>query len=308
MRRVRVAADDASVLTRDLVRAVLASLMDFLGLAAILASMAAARPRTRELVERADRDAVAQLARVDPEFEAAFQHYQREYAMRVRRYDVADLTFAETPELTLATLRDQLRRGYDGKGQAAVLAARRSAVLAEARSRLAELDEADRQRFERVLMRAEAAHPVHEENEFFTVSVPLALARQALVEVGRRLASRNVIGHQEDVFFLERDEALGGLVRGGDLRTLVASRKGERVWVLAHPGPATYGQTPGRPPLEVLPADARRAMGAMLWVVELMFAAGRSSQRQSPDGIVGHRRFAGPLHRHSAGRGWRARV
>jgi pyruvate,water dikinase len=256
-----------------------------LGLAE-LSRLAATRPRVRELIERADREAVSLLSREDPELEAAFRHYQREYATRVRRYEVADPTLAETPELTLATLRDQLRRGYDGRGLAASLAARRSTVLAEARELLATGQEADRARFERALQRAEAAHPVHEENEFFTISVPLALARYALLELGRRLASRGVVADPEDVFFLEQDEALAAFANGGDERELVARRKGERAWILAHPGPASYGQEPDQPPLSVLPAESRTTMGAMLWTVDLMFAAARSAQRQSPDAVT----------------------
>jgi phosphohistidine swiveling domain-containing protein len=248
-----------------------------------LSRLAATRPKVRDLVDRADREAVSLLSRDDPEFEAAFRQYQREYAMRARRYEVADPTLAETPELTLATLRDQLRRGYDGSGQATALAARRSWVLAEARELLATTDEADRARFERALERAEEAHPVREENEFFTLSVPLALARYTLLEVGRRLASRGILADPEDVFFLERDEALTALANGGELRELVARRKGERAWVLAHPGPATYGQQPDQPPLSVLPPEARTAMEVALWNVDLIFAAARSGQRQSPD-------------------------
>jgi phosphohistidine swiveling domain-containing protein len=246
-----------------------------------LSRLAATRPRVRELVDRADREAVSLLPREDPEFEAAFRQYQHEFATRARRYEVADPTLAETPELTLATLRDQLRRGYDGRSQAAALAARRSAVLAEARGLHATRDEADRARFERALERAEVAHPVHEENEFFTLSVPLALARYVVLETGRRLASRGVITDPEDVFFLEIDEALAAFANGSDQHELVARRKGERAWVVAHPGPATYGQQPALPPLRVLPAESRIGLEAMLWAVDRIFAAARSSQRQS---------------------------
>jgi pyruvate,water dikinase len=248
-----------------------------------LSSLAATRPRVRKLVERADREAVSLLAREDPEFGAAFRQYQREYATRARRYEVAEPTLAETPELTLATLRDQLQRGYDGAALAATLAARRAAVLAEARELLATREEADRARLERALARAVAAHPVHEENEFFTLSVPLALARYALLEFGRRLARRGAIAARDDIFFLELDEALAAFASGGDQRALVLRRKGERAWALAHPGPASYGKEPNQPPLKVLPPQARNAMEVALWNVELMFAAARSAQRQSPE-------------------------
>lgn len=251
-----------------------------------LASVAAAQPSVRALVYRADREAVSLLSRTDPGFEVAFRRYQREYATRVRRYEVAEPTLAETPELTLATLRDHLSRGYDGKGQARALTERRSAVLAEARNLLLAHNHAVQQRFERALARAQAAHPVHEENEFFTISVPLALARYALLEVGRRLASRGVIAQKDDVFFLAHEEALAALTRGGDLRRLVTGRRDERAAVLARPGPASYGRQPAQLPPEVLPPESRRVMGAMLWVVDHMFAAGRSGQRQSTDGLA----------------------
>jgi rifampicin phosphotransferase len=248
-----------------------------------LSKLAATRPKVRELVERADREAVSLLPRVDHEFEAAFHIYQREYATRARRYEVADPTLAETPELTLATLRDQLGLGYDGRAQAAALAARRSALLVEARNLLARRTEADRARFELALEHAEAAHPVREENEFFTLSVPLALARYTLLEFGQRLVSRGILADVADVFLLQPEEVGTAFVTGGDLRDLAKRRKGERAWVLAHPGPETYGQQPLPPPLNVLPTESRTGVETMLWTVDRVFAAARSGHRQSPD-------------------------
>ncbi|CAN5781641.1 PEP/pyruvate-binding domain-containing protein [soil metagenome] len=241
------------------------------------------RPGVHDLVERADREAVQRLPEVDPEFATAFELYQRRYGLRARRYDVADPTLAETPELTLATLRDQLRRGYDPKAEAEALAARRATALAEARDRLADMPEAEGERFERERARAELAHRVHEENEFFTISLPLGLARLALLELGSRLAARGGIAEADDVFFLEQAEMVGAYLGSGDQRGLVARRRGERAWVLAHPGPPSYGDRPAQPPVGVLPAEARYATTAMLWVVEMMFAAGLSAQRQSAD-------------------------
>jgi phosphohistidine swiveling domain-containing protein len=246
-----------------------------------LANMLADRPAVRALVERADREATARIADEDPEFAAALEVYQRQFGTRALRYEVAAATLAERPEITIATLRDQLRRAYDPSSHVDALAARRADMVAEARARLAGRPE-QRARFERALQRAQAAHPVHEENEFYTLSVPLALARYALLEFGRRLRSRDVISEREDVFFLEIDELLTAFAKGGDKRALVARRKGQRAWALAHPGRATYGKHPGGPPpLHALPRESRTVMEAVLWVVDRIFATERSAQRQS---------------------------
>jgi pyruvate,water dikinase len=252
-----------------------------LGLAE-LSHIATARPAVRALVERAHREAATQISREDPEFAKAFEQYQRTFGARALRYEVAGPSLAEMPELTLATVRDQLRRGYAPSAHFDAHAARRTESVAQARALLAGRPEVERARFERALGRAQAAHPVHEENEFYTMSVPLALARYALLEFGRRLASRDVIAERDDVFFLEIDEVLAAFGAGGDQRVLVARRKGERAWTLAHPGPATYGRNPGGPPpLHVLPRESRVVMEALLWAVERAFAAERSAQRQS---------------------------
>jgi pyruvate,water dikinase len=244
--------------------------------------MAVGRPAVRALIERADRAAAGQLRAADPEFAAAFDEYQREFGVRGLRYEVAEATLAESPEITLATLRDQLRRGYQPSGHVDALAARRAAAAAEARAGLAGRSQAERRRFDRALARAQQAHPVHEENEFYTISAPIALVRYALLELGRRLADRGAIAARDDVFFLEIEEALDALTQGGDRRELVARRKGERAWVLAHPGPASYGTNPGPPPpLHVLPQGLRTAMEAVLWAVDRGFAAERSAQRHA---------------------------
>jgi len=68
---------------------------------------------------------------------------------------------------------------------------------------------------------------VREDNEFYTLSAPIGLARYAALELGRALVKR---------------------------------RKGERAWVLAHPGPATYGKDQGPPPWITLDASLTSCM------------------------------------------------
>jgi phosphohistidine swiveling domain-containing protein len=99
-----------------------------------------------------------------------------------------------------------------------------------ARSALAARPAAERDRFEGALARAERVYPVREGNGFFTVSVPVALLRYAVFEIGARLATRGLVSRRDDVFFLELGDARAALAGAGDRRSLVARRKGERAW------------------------------------------------------------------------------
>jgi pyruvate,water dikinase len=102
-----------------------------------LARLAAGRPTVRELLERVDSGTPARLAEADPEVAAAFAAYQREYSCRALRYEIAEKSIAETPELTLRPLADQIARGYDPGGQTSALSARRAAAAERARAGLA---------------------------------------------------------------------------------------------------------------------------------------------------------------------------
>ena len=126
---------------------------------------------------------------------------------------------------------------------------------------------------------------MREDNEFYTVSAPLALLRYAVLELGRRLAERGQIARRDDVFFLELAEARQALREGEDRHALVARRKAERAWVEAHPGPASYGKDPGPPrSFAALPAEARLAMEALLWTVDRINAPAQSQHPQTAEG------------------------
>jgi rifampicin phosphotransferase len=252
-----------------------------------LAGMAARRPAVGRLLGEVDGGTAGRLAKTDPEFAEAFAAYQREFACRALRYEIADPSIAETPELTLRLLAAQLARGYDPAAEAAELAQRRATAVGRARAALAGQPPADRERFERALARAERAYPVREDNEFFTVSAPLALLRYRLLEIGRRLAARGQLDRRDDVFFLTLEEARAALRDGAARRALAARRKGERAFVEQHPGPASYGKHPGPPPLlDALPAEARFTMTALLWYIDRIFEAAPSSHAQQADGRV----------------------
>jgi len=229
-----------------------------------LADVAAlAGPPVRALLAQ---DAPAdEVLATDPEFAAAVAAYLEEFGCRALTYEIADPSLEERPDLVLGLVRDQLDIGFDPRTDED-LARPREAAANTARENLGEVELL---RFERALQRALAAYPVREDNEFFTVSGPLGLLRRAALELGRRLAERGQIAAVEDIFFLRADEARTVLADGTDARHLVARRKGEDAWVLAHPGPASYGRDPGPPPpLRGLPDEARLANEAFLWTIE----------------------------------------
>ncbi|MGY1679307.1 PEP/pyruvate-binding domain-containing protein [Geodermatophilus sp. SYSU D01176] len=211
----------------------------------------------------------AQLLAADPEVAAGFADYQREFGCRALSYELAEESLDERPELVLGLLRDQLATGYDPARHDEAAARRRAAAAEEARARLTGRLPADRDRFESALRRGLAAYPVREDNEFFTISAPFALVRRAVLEAGSRLARRGLLDRPDHVFHLEPGELLEALREGTDRRALVARRRGERAWVLAHPGPPSYGRAPaGPPPLSALPAPARRTMERFLWTLD----------------------------------------
>jgi pyruvate,water dikinase len=249
---------------------------------AALARMAAERPAVRELIDSAPEDWPARLGGVDPAFAAAFEAYQHEFGCRALRYEVVDPTLEEVPALTLGLIRDQLHRSYDPEMEAAALREKREGAVDRARRALLAHPPADRDEFERLLGRAERYYPTREDNEFYTVSAPLALWRYTIVEYGRRLAARGLIEEAGDVFFLEWPEVGPALTAGEDRRGLVSERKAERAQVLEQPGAATYGVDPGGPPpLGVFPREAAKNIRMVLWATEKVFGAEAQRENES---------------------------
>jgi hypothetical protein len=69
-----------------------------------------------------DGSTATRIAKADPEFAAAFDDYQGEFACRALRYEIAESSLAETPELTLRLLADQVVGNYDPDDESAALA------------------------------------------------------------------------------------------------------------------------------------------------------------------------------------------
>jgi pyruvate,water dikinase len=219
-----------------------------------LANLATGQPSLRRsLIERAPVEVV--LAQ-DDHFAATFSEFMHTHGCRALRYEVAEQNLEERPDLVIGLIADQLETGFDADLTDAARVAVREGAASEARSRLTSPE--DQARFDRALARAQKAYPVREDNEYLTVSAPLALVRRAALELGHRLADRGQIERRDDVFQLEPNQAVEALRDGAERRDLVAHATGEHAWVLTHAGPASYGKDPGPPPpFESLPADVR---------------------------------------------------
>ena len=102
-----------------------------------LARLAADRPAVSSLLAAVDESTATRLVDADPEFAEAFDNYQREFCCRALRYEIAEPSLAETPELTLRLLADQVARNYDPDADAAALVERRWAAKGRAQAILA---------------------------------------------------------------------------------------------------------------------------------------------------------------------------
>jgi pyruvate,water dikinase len=251
-----------------------------------LAAMADGRPAVRNLLDQPGRHSI-RLEQVDAEFAEAFAAYLHQFGCRTLRYDVAEPTLAEVPEVALGLVRDQLVHGYDAERRAETQRQKRKAAVARARTALASGPAELRDTFEWLLERAERAYPVREDNEFWLVSAPLALIRYAALEIGRRLAAQGRIDRPKHVFFLESAEVGGVLAESTDLRALVGRREGEVAWARAHPAPTTCGTPPPPPVLAGLPALAQTSLRTVLRGGELVLEASASGRSQdATDGVL----------------------
>ena len=235
---------------------------------------------TKALLDAEAASVPAILAERSRNMAAAFNDYVYRYGCRALRYELIEQCLSERPELLAGLLQDELRRSSDfEQGQQRLAAARaeaKTAVLAALPS------DTLRQEFSTFLEEAEHAYPVREDNEFYTVSVPLALTRFAALEAGRRLAGSGPLGAADDVFFLRIDEVPDALRTKSDrYRNLTEERRGQFVSVQAFDPPATYGKEPPQPSLDIFPPETRRMMEGLIYATERVFEPELSNRREA---------------------------
>ncbi|MFL6140718.1 MAG: PEP/pyruvate-binding domain-containing protein [Labedaea sp.] len=233
-----------------------------------LVGLARERPWVVDLLATADEAAARALENVDRAFAHAFDAYQREFGHRLLGLDFTEQTMAEQPVLVLKLIAGQLDRDFDPTADAAALVAERRALEDAARLALAQGPNADRDRFERLLGRAQWAYPARDDSQYFA-QVGAALVRRTVLEIGSRLAGRGQLAAGTDVFLLEHDEIVAALRDGSDRRDLVGRRRAEQTWAQANRGPASYGEAPPPPSpgqwMSQLPPAAQALIGAGMW-------------------------------------------
>jgi pyruvate,water dikinase len=230
------------------------------------------------LLDAKPADVPAIIGRHGGDAAAAFRSYLDEYGYRALRYEVVERTLGEEPQIVGQLLQDQLRRPVDVRAEQERLRQGRDEAKAAVLAALP--GEALRARFLDLLADAERAYPVREDNEFYTVSVPLAICRFAAIEAARRLVASGAIALPDDVFFLTWEE-VGVALRAPSeaFAGLVAERRAAFAAAEAFAPPATYGVEPPPPPMGVLPPVAREAMEVMLYIQDNVFEAEMSGAR-----------------------------
>lgn len=246
---------------------------------AALAFRLAEDPAAVEALSELDDGFLARLRQASPAAGEAFDAYLDRYGHRTISYDPGDPTLFERPAVFAGLLRDRVcdRMGAGGDGSVSTGDESGADALERARAVLAERSEADRRRFETVLEQALRAYGPREDNIFFLDNQPCALLRYTALEMGRRLADRGTLATPADAVYLTEAELRQALTGPplGELRALVSRRKAERAWVLAHPGPATYGPAPGPPPdMSALPQALRVVNTALVEFQQLLSAPG----------------------------------
>jgi rifampicin phosphotransferase len=261
-----------------------------------LASRFASDPRVVRVLDEAGEDVLVRLRRVASEAADALEQYLDRYGHRTVSYDPGDPTLFERPWIVAGLLADQVRFSGDTSSHAP----NPDDSLARARAALAQCSDEGASRFERALALAQRAYGQREDNIFWLDNQPCALLHYSAVEFGRRLAKRGLLDRATDVVFLEEPELREHLSRteGEDLRAVVARRKAERAWIMAHPGPVSYGRDPGPPPdMSALPSALRLINGAMVNLMQLMFAPGPDLETvEGLRGVPGSPgRYTGPV-------------
>jgi pyruvate,water dikinase len=218
----------------------------------------------------------------------AFDDYLDRYCCRALRYELVEQSLGERPELVAELLQDELRlpTGLDAKQETL----ERARVQAQAEALAALPSETLRDEFSALMRDAERAYPVREDNEFYTVSVPLALVRFAVLEASQRLTRNGVIAEPEDAFFLLYDELTGALGGGHSVYSdTIDRRRADFAAAEAFDPPGSYGGQPPQPPLDVLPPESRLAMEVGLYFMERVFEPERSNDRiaASPGEVKG---------------------
>lgn len=225
------------------------------GLAAIRAAVGR-NPDTVSALASRPGQPIEALTTVDPELAGRVAAWVAEHAWASTNYDAGVPVLAERPRtITQLLLVDPAPADHTA-GELAADRARRALG-------------SKRAEFDRVLAAARTVYPLRDDTNAIGGDRPLALARLAMLEAGRRLAIGRAIPAPDDAAYLTVDEITRALrgVPEPDLPDRVATRRGEEAWTRANPGPAHIGEQGEPPDTSRLPRALREVNEPVLWVV-----------------------------------------
>jgi len=249
----------------------------------------ALRPLARELAENGVVPTSLGDVRSASELAATLlDEYLVEYGSRLTTgYDVTDLTLAELPDLIVSSLTDE--RLLHERTAADAAADRGDAALDSLR---ADVPEADRALFDRLVGDARRLYGLRDENGPITAEWPCGVLRIGLLEAGRRLVAARRLHSVDHVFDLSAVELIGSL-RGepGPRADAVASRYRTRMAWADSDSPAHLGSPPVEPDLDALPDGMRQMMRMSVNVVSMLEAEPDSAELMGTG--IGTARYTG---------------
>lgn len=185
-------------------------------------------------------------------------------------YDITDLYAMELKDVLVQAIRAATeggeRRADDTEGWRDRAAKLRAAAPARVRPEL-----------DALLEEARHVYRLRDERGVYTDAVACGLARRAVLEAGKILAAKGALGDAELALDASCGE-LGAMLRGerGPGEEELARRSRWRRTMTVADIPAHLGpKSAGPPPLEWLPASARRAASALQTFLACMYGQGR---------------------------------
>ncbi|MGE0139645.1 MAG: PEP-utilizing enzyme [Ilumatobacteraceae bacterium] len=192
-----------------------------------------------------------------PEIAAALDEFlRRRGVVLFSRYDLDGIALGERPDLVLAVIMNA-----EHTDTTAAVEAR----TAEVRARVPAQHLA---RFDTLLSQARAAMDLRDDNGPTTAEWPLGLLRRSMLELGRRLQARGMVGRPELAFELRPDELVPALFDGvpgdAELRRRAAERQAQKTL----DAPLLLGPDEAAPPLDVLPKPLADLVGMVQTVMQ----------------------------------------
>jgi len=191
-------------------------------------------------------------------------------------YDVADMMAIESPD----TLLKLIRTAIQGGAQEGALAGDKATSEIRAKVPDEHLD-----LFDEMLTEARLAYRMRDERGYYGDAMSVALARRAILEMGRRLTERGLIKDPIEAPEATHEE-LVGLLRGASEPSAdeLHARSQYRLNTTVDIAPPFLGPEPTpMPPVEWFPKSVRRFQGAVIIIFKLMFESGNA---KSDDNVV----------------------